>query len=113
MQKTVVRYTLEQVIVYMDNAVKKANVYVEQIGKVDSKLAASLKDQINSLYNEYLVHVKSYSHQWQYIKFVEALNKLFGGISLPAYTVNNNPGTVKYLIPKEDIKYWIKKKRMM
>lgn len=104
MQKTVVRYTLEQVIVYMDNAVKKANVYVEQIGKVDSKLAASLKDQINSLYNEYLVHVKSYSHQWQYIKFVEALNKLFEGISLPAYTVNNNPGTVKYLIPKEDIK---------
>lgn len=93
-----------QVIVYMDNAVKKANVYVEQIGKVDSKLAASLKDQINSLYNEYLVHVKSYSHQWQYIKFVEALNKLFEGISLPAYTVNNNPGTVKYLIPKEDIK---------
>ena len=63
-----------------------------------------MKVQLESLYNEYLVHVKSSNPQWYYLKFVKSLNELFANIRVADYS--NSPVDVqfnRFVIKKDSI----------
>jgi hypothetical protein len=106
-KENVANTNLDQIKVFMKNAVDKAYAFVEKIRIHDSVLADTLKEDIDNLYNEYLVHVESYSHQYQYIRFVEELNKLFDDLSVSDYADNNvidNAELNSFHIKKESVK---------
>ncbi|WP_295615704.1 hypothetical protein [uncultured Methanobrevibacter sp.] len=62
---------------FMAEAVNTAKGFVNQINTKDNALATKLNSDIDKLYKEYLNHVESSNHEWQYKKFISALQKLF------------------------------------
>ena len=91
---------VNKIMKFMDDAVKTANGFVGEIRRMDRPLAASLSSQIDSLYQDYLVHVVSSNHQWQYLKFINALNALFDNID-PAKYVDSSDKLKSFIIKKE------------